>query len=107
MKKVEYLGFLSGTIYLQEDNIIHDILDEHFATDGSYVWVVDNKGMLVYHPDPKRIGKSIIGNKVVHKKYYDIKAVHKMLQTLKVRRFLAGYTYIKSSRVGSCFPNAL
>ena len=50
-EKNEYLGFLSGTIYLQEDNIIHDILDEHFSTDGSYVWVVDNKGMLIYHPD--------------------------------------------------------
>ena len=66
-EKNEYLGFLSGTIYLQEDNIIHDILDEHFATDGSYVWVVGKKGMLIYHPDSKRIGQTISGNEVAQK----------------------------------------
>jgi len=95
----EYLGFLSGTIYLQEDNIINDILEEHFATDGSYVWVVDDKGLLVYHPNPERIGESIGENKVAQKVLEQKSGTQKVTNT-KGKEFLAGYTYIKSSKWG-------
>ena len=46
---------LNGTIYLQEDNFIQNILAEHFSEDGSYVFVVDEEGTLIYHPDKNRI----------------------------------------------------
>ena len=98
-EKNEYLGFLSGTIYLQQDNIIHDILDEEFATDGSYVWVVDNKGMLIYHPEPERIGKKVIGNGVVQKILRHESGSQKVTNS-EGKEYLAGYTYIKSSKWG-------
>ncbi|KAA0964848.1 GGDEF domain-containing protein [Sporosarcina sp. ANT_H38] len=98
-EKNEYLGFLSGTIYLQEDNIIHDILDEHYSTDGSYVWVVDNKGMLTYHPDPKRIGDSVSENEVTQKVLAHGSGTQKVMNS-EGNEFLAGYTYIKSSKWG-------
>ncbi len=98
-EKNEYLGFLSGTVYLQEDNIIQDILDEEFATDGSYVWVLDNKGMLIYHPDPKRIGEMVDENKVAEKILGHESGAQKVTN-LEGKEYLAGYTYIKSSRWG-------
>ncbi len=97
--KNEYLGFLSGTIYLQEDNIIHDILDEDFATDGSYIWVVDNKGMLIYHPDPERIGEMVIGNIVTQSVRRHESGAQKVVNS-EGKEYLAGYTYIKSSKWG-------
>ncbi|AMQ05466.1 sensor domain-containing diguanylate cyclase [Sporosarcina psychrophila] len=98
-EKNEYLVFLSGTIYLQEDNIIHDILHEHFATDGSYVWVVDNRGMLVYHPNPERIGENISENEVTQKVLRHKSGAQKVTNS-EGKEFLAGYTYIKSSKWG-------
>jgi len=98
-EKNEYLGFLSGTIYLQEDNIINDILDEHYATDGSYVWVVDNKGMLIYHPDSERIGEIVFENKVTQKILKHESGAQKVAN-LGGKEFLAGYTYIKLSNWG-------
>ena len=98
-EKNEYLGFLSGTIYLQEDNIIHDILGEHYSTDGSYVWVVDNKGMLVYHPNPERIGESVSENEVTQK-VLGHKSGTQMVTNSEGKAFLTGYTYIKSSKWG-------
>ncbi|MEK5037567.1 sensor domain-containing diguanylate cyclase [Sporosarcina sp. FSL K6-3457] len=98
-EKNEYLGFLAGTIYLQEDNIIQNILDEHFYEDGSYVWVVDNKGMLVYHPDPERIGTSVAENEVAQKVLRHENGAQKVTNSEGLE-FLAGYTFIKSSKWG-------
>lgn len=98
-EKNEYLGFLSGTIYLQQDNIIHDILDEHFSTDGSYVWVVDTSGMLIYHPDAKRIGETISENEV-NLKVQRHESGAQQVTNSEGKKFLAGYTYIKSSKWG-------
>lgn len=98
-EKNEYLGFLSGTIYLQEKNIINDILAEHFSEDGSYVWVVDNQGMLIYHPVFERIGEFVAENEIAQKiKRYESGA-QKVTNT-EGKEFLAGYTYIRSSKWG-------
>ncbi|NYF25480.1 sensor domain-containing diguanylate cyclase [Sporosarcina sp. JAI121] len=98
-EKNEYLGFLSGTIYLQEANIINDILGQHFSTDGSYVWVVDNKGMLIYHPESERIGETVLENEIAQKVPMHESGAQKVRNTAG-KDFLAGYTYIKSSKWG-------
>ena len=94
-----YLGYLSGTIYLQENNILHDILGKHFATDGSYVWVVDNKGTLIYHPDAERIGKSVASNEIALKTKRQESGAQKVTNSEGVD-YLAGYTFIKSGKWG-------
>lgn len=52
-----YLGFVAGTIYLQERNLLQTILGQHYYQDGSYLYVVDRHGDILYHPDRERIGK--------------------------------------------------
>ncbi|WP_313890848.1 sensor domain-containing diguanylate cyclase [Psychrobacillus sp.] len=97
--KNNYIGMLNGTIYLQEDNFIRNILAEHFAEDGSYVYVVDKNGTLIYHPDGERIGESVKGNKVVQQLMQKKSGILEF-KNLSSNHFLAGYTYIDTSNWG-------
>ncbi|MFC0559169.1 sensor domain-containing diguanylate cyclase [Halalkalibacter alkalisediminis] len=95
----EYLGFLAGTIYLQEENIIKTILGEHYAKDGSYVYVVDKSGTLIYHPDVNRIGEKVEDNEVIEQ-LMNGQSGAQFVTNSKGIDFLAGYTYIPSSQWG-------
>ncbi|WP_096201553.1 sensor domain-containing diguanylate cyclase [Bacillus sp. FJAT-45350] len=94
-----YIGFLAGTVYLQEDNIIRTILGEHYAKDGSYVYVVDNNGTLLYHPDVNRIGEVVRNNEVIES-LIDGESGSQFITNSQGIDFLAGYTYIPSSQWG-------
>lgn len=94
-----YLGMLNGTIYLQEDNFIQNILAEHFSEDGSYVFVVDKEGTLIYHPERDRIGESVQKNKVVQRLMNRESGSIDLFNT-KGEQFLAGFTYIPASEWG-------
>ncbi|WP_277584307.1 sensor domain-containing diguanylate cyclase [Psychrobacillus antarcticus] len=95
----EYLGMLNGTVYLEEDNFIHNILAEHYSKDGSYVYVVDRDGFLIYHPDKTRIGESVKSNLVV-RNLIEEKSGTLQIDNTRGINFLAGYTYIEKSRWG-------
>ncbi|MCZ8532434.1 sensor domain-containing diguanylate cyclase [Psychrobacillus psychrodurans] len=95
----EYLGMLNGTVYLEEDNFIRDILAEHYSQDGSYVYVVDRDGTLIYHPNKTRIGESVESNLVVQKLLEEKSGALQLDNTLGTN-FLAGYTYIEKSKWG-------
>lgn len=51
----EYRGLINGTIYINESNYFHSLLDKHFYQDGSYVYVVDSDGRVIYHQNEDRI----------------------------------------------------
>lgn len=95
----EYLGMLNGTVYLEGNNFVRDILAEHYSKDGSYVYVVDRDGTLIYHPDKTRIGQSVESNLVVRKLIGKKSGALQIDNTLG-SNFLAGYTYIEKSRWG-------
>lgn len=60
-----YLGYVGGSIYLQEQNALHALLGDHYYRDGSYLYVVDRQLRLIYHQDRKRVGEVIKGNPVI------------------------------------------
>jgi len=60
-----YLGYIGGTIYLREASILHSLLGEHHHRDGSYLYVVDSKRLLIYHPELERVGTLVGGNSVI------------------------------------------
>ncbi len=66
-QKGKYLGLVGGTIYLEEDNILSELLGKHFYDDGSYVYVVDRNGRIIYHEDRSRINDVVKDNPVVQK----------------------------------------
>lgn len=61
----DYLGFVSGSIYLQAQSVLGQMLGSHYYSDDSYLYVVDRKGTVLYHPDEACIGEKIIDNSVV------------------------------------------
>ncbi|QPK05332.1 sensor domain-containing diguanylate cyclase [Vibrio kanaloae] len=61
-----YLGYISGSIYLETANILGKLLNEHSYADGSYLYVVDRHGTLIYHPNKSRIGQVITSNRAIN-----------------------------------------
>jgi diguanylate cyclase (GGDEF)-like protein len=94
----DYLGFIGGTVYLRENNILENVLGKH-PNDSSYVYVVDEDGNLIYHPDSKRIGENVYVNKVVMKVLGGENGEGEVINTLGIK-MLAGYSFINSSGWG-------
>ncbi len=61
----QYRGYVSGTIYLRQRSVLDTLLGTHYYRDGSYLYVVDRHGNLLYHIDEKRIGQPAMRNAVV------------------------------------------
>ncbi|MDF5596558.1 cache domain-containing protein, partial [Vibrio parahaemolyticus] len=61
----EYLGYIGGTIYLEKENILAELLSQHAYKDGSFLYVVDESNTLIYHPDQSRVGEVIDDNEAI------------------------------------------
>jgi len=95
----EYLGFIAGSIYLEEENTLQDVLGTHFANDGSYIWVMDDKGKLIYHPSEERVGDPVSDNPIAQKLLREESGSQRVTNTLG-KDFIASYTYLPASRWG-------
>jgi len=91
----EYLGLVGGSLYLKEANILNMILGEHFYNDGSYVYVVDEDGRIIYHQMPNRINELVSHNPVVQKLMNKESGTARVLNTQGID-MLAGYAYVPS-----------
>jgi diguanylate cyclase (GGDEF)-like protein len=88
----EYAGFAAGTIYLDESNAIHKLLNEHFYGNGSYVYVADKHGHLIYHPDKKRLNETITNNKVINEAITGLGGSQEIINS-KGKSYFAGYDF--------------
>lgn len=98
-KHNEYIGFVGGTLYLQEQNVLYDILGEHFYNDGSYVYVVDEDGRLIYHQNPDRVNDVASKNPVIQKLMHGKSGAEEVVNTKNID-MLAGYAYIPIANLG-------
>ena len=94
-----YLGYLGASIYLQKDNILYNLLGEHYYKDGSYLYVADREGRLLYHPDPVRIGEVVHGNPVIEAVTQGQTGSQRLVNSRGVD-MLAGYAPIASTGWG-------
>lgn len=62
----DYLGFIGGDIYLNQNNNLQHLLGDHDYKDGSYLYVVDQKKRLLHHHNPERIGEKITNNPAIN-----------------------------------------
>ncbi|NRF93097.1 GGDEF domain-containing protein [Paenibacillus frigoriresistens] len=95
-----YLGSLGGTIYLRENNVLNDIFGSNsYSSSGSYIYVVDGAGNLIYHPDHNRLGENVSANPVLAKLISGQSGKEKVVNTLGVP-MLAGYSYVPANGWG-------
>ncbi len=52
-----YIGYIAGTLYLHQDNVLDRLLGQHFHRDDSVLRVVDRNGTLIYDRDRSMLGK--------------------------------------------------
>lgn len=95
----EYLGLVGGTLYLKEDNILKSILGEHYYQDGSYVYVVDGDGRIIYHQNAEPVNDVVPENPVVTQLMRG-KSGSMRLTNTKGQDMLAGYAYIPTANWG-------
>lgn len=98
-KSNEYMGLVGGTLYLEEKNIFYDILGEHFYNDGSYVYVVDQEGRIIYNNNPDRINAVASKNPVIQKLMNGESGAQEIIDIDNVD-MLAGYAYIPIANWG-------
>lgn len=60
-----YLGYVGGSIYLEDSSLLSNLLSRHNYKDGSYLYVVDRNRSLIYHPEKSRIGEVVLDNDAV------------------------------------------
>lgn len=94
-----FLGTVAGTIYLSQSSILSNLLGKHYYRDGSYLYVVDEDGRLLYHVDPKRIGEVVRGNPVIEAVRRGESGAQYVVNT-RGQEMLAGYAPIPLSRWG-------
>lgn len=91
--KGNYLGFIGGTIHLEEKNILNRLLGDHYHLDGSYIYVIDKNKTLLYHPDSKRLGTVVTDNAMLDL-VISGNAGYSTVTNSQGIEMLAGYAYI-------------
>jgi len=61
----QYRGYVAGSIYLRQRSILQSLLGTHYYRDGSYLYVVDRTGTLLYHANADRVGQQATRNAVL------------------------------------------
>lgn len=96
----EYYGYLGGTIHLHENNVLNEIFGESTTNEsGTYTYVVDGSGHILYHPDRNRLGENVSANAVVQRVINGQRGYDEVTNT-KGDVFLAGYTPVEENGWG-------
>jgi len=97
----QYLGYVGGSIYLKQNNMLYSILGQHYYRDGSYLYVVDQARRLIYHPQTERLGQVANNNPTIEAivaRQHD-SGSRRMRNSLGVD-MLAGYAIVPSTGWG-------
>ena len=62
----DYLGYIGGSLYLKERNILNSLLEQHYYEGGTYIYVVDASRRILYHPDQALIGTVVTNNSITN-----------------------------------------
>lgn len=95
-----YLGIIGGVLHLEAPNVLGGLFgDNRIDSNGSYCYIVDAKGKLVYHPDATRTGEDISSNPAVAHLIQGHSGQEKLINT-EGKLYLVGYTYVPATRWG-------
>ncbi|WP_409175937.1 diguanylate cyclase [Brevibacillus fortis] len=95
-----YRGFIGGTIYLHEDNILNAILGSNPTDElGSSFYIVGSDGHLLFHRDASRIGEDISANPAV-RKLIQGQSGYEQIVNLRGQTVLAAYVKVPENDWG-------
>jgi diguanylate cyclase (GGDEF)-like protein len=95
-----YRGIIGGTIYLQERNVLSEILGNDIIDEtGSYYYVVGPEGKLLFHPDIERIGEDVSENPLVIKLIQGQSGTRKVTNTQDIQMY-AAYNIVPNTEWG-------
>lgn len=95
-----YLGIVGGTLHLDAPNVLGGLFGENeIDQSGSYAYIVDTQGKLVYHPDQDRTGEDVSSNPAVAHLIRGESGQEKLINT-EGNVYLVGYTYVPATRWG-------
>lgn len=99
-EKGVYRGFIGGSIWLQEENLLSKLLSTSPNDEnGSYMYVVSSSGNLLYHPDSSRNGENVVDNPAVKELMTGHSGKMRLLNSRGVE-MLASYTALKETGWG-------
>lgn len=95
-----YRGMIGGSIFLQERNVLNQLLGNDAVEDnGSYYFVVGPEGTLLFHPERKLIGESVYENPIVRKLTQGKSGMEQVTNTQGVP-MLSAYSHIPEAGWG-------
>ncbi|QOR68128.1 GGDEF domain-containing protein [Cytobacillus suaedae] len=94
-----YKGLVAGTIYLEKENAINTMLNDHELGNSSYVYVVDSQGKILYHPETSRINEDVSSNTVVQHVLRGERGAIEVTNS-QGENFFAGYASMKNTGWG-------
>jgi len=97
--KDNYAGTIVTAIHLRQGNEFDKLVGDHFYRDGSYLYVVDGDGIIIYHKDRDRIGTSERSNAVVEAVLRGETGSMPVVNT-RGTHLLAGYAALKNGGWG-------
>ncbi|OBZ13296.1 sensor domain-containing diguanylate cyclase [Bacillus sp. FJAT-26390] len=95
-----YRGFIGGSIYLQEHNVLNMIYGkDSIDQNGSYFYVVGSDGHLLYDPDNSHNGQAINDGEIVQRLAQGKSGFEQTVDSNGLT-LLAGYSYVPESKWG-------
>src|SRR5699024_184508 len=95
----DFEGVIGGTIYMEQTNVLKNLLANHDYDDTSYVFVVDQNGKLIYHPNENRLGEDVSSNEVV-RRVMNNESGSLVTKNSEGIEFFAGYAVVKETGWG-------
>ncbi|AHV94245.1 sensor domain-containing diguanylate cyclase [Bordetella holmesii] len=92
-------GFIMGLLYLHERNALGEILGEQTHRNGAYQYVVDQRGILLFHPNLRSVGQIVDQNAAVHELMLGQEGAQRIVNTEGVD-MLSGYALLRETGWG-------
>lgn len=98
-KTHEFEGIVGGTIYMEKGNVLRNLLANHSYEDHTYVFVIDESGRLIYHPDETRLWEDVSSNKMVQR-VMNKEEGSMIIKNTQGKEHFAGYAFVESTGWG-------
>ncbi|AKQ56480.1 sensor domain-containing diguanylate cyclase [Bordetella hinzii] len=92
-------GFVLGLLFLHERNALGEMLGEQIHRNGSYQYVVDRRGVLLFHPNLRRVGQIVEQNPAVRAIMNGEEGARRLVNTDGVD-MLSGYALVRETGWG-------